>query len=845
MPSSLSASLTVRLIDQATGPAAKLTSTLKELQKLANGLRGGGSGGGKIAGSFKIDGGVTRDLNKLTKALTSYTSAASAANRSPLNLGNIGAQAAGIAATAKSVSQLSRALSTLNTNSGKLTTGAGGNMNWMARQSAQAQGWARQMQASIAQVRAAQRSLQGGGMGGPWSRRGGMGGLPGLPGAGGVPMHPYGHGYRTREAGRAAVVAGADSAGEEFKQQIAGMTPEQTKRLSGLAGDLTAQFPSLSKTQIEETGRDLRNMVPSFDRAMEMLPAMVKFRTSIQATKGMEQGGQEVQGFIKSMDVLGRTEDSNEMIALMKGVSKAVGVEGRQLPLREYLNMARRSKSAGAALSPEFLTGVAPTFMQDMGGDQFGTSLGTLISQVIGNRGTDASMAAQQKLGIRQSYVSKKKGAGQIVDPKMFMTNPYEWAQKYLLPALSKSGVDINDESAVTQQMSQLFSAQTGSNTMGKFITQRAQAERNKQMYAGAQDYEQTAPQARYRDPRMMYEGSKRAAENVVAPVSKNVLEMINPIVNWATDAMNRVGKNASEDPRLSTALSLGGGAAAAVAAYASGKIMRGMATSFGASMLKKAGVGTSGVPNVAPSAVAPTPGGVGSSGVPKVAPVPNVAPSGPGLAARALPMLGKGLNAAFLANALTNVIGSSIEQFGVREASGPGSTAAARRARQDMNERYGMSTGAGGRTMPTPAVKGAIGDAAAATPPPATPTIDPSGITGGKSAIDDVKTSLDAINSTPVSPKLDTSSLGTAESAAQNVKSAFDGLSGISVSPTVDTSSLDAAIVKANELKSILSSIGGLAAGAGSAIGAAAGKAASALATSRGASLQDRPTTG
>lgn len=91
------------------------------------------------------------------------------------------------------------------------------------------------------------------------------------------------------QATRYAVEEGAKTQQETNRQSNAGMTAEQIAVLDKRATELSAQYPSVDATAVRTMGRDARNMMPDFDKAMEILPDLVQARVMLQASKGVQR----------------------------------------------------------------------------------------------------------------------------------------------------------------------------------------------------------------------------------------------------------------------------------------------------------------------------------------------------------------------------------------------------------------------------------------------------------------------------------------------------------------------------------------------------------------------------
>jgi len=304
-------------------------------------------------------------------------------------------------------------------------------------------------------------------------------------------------GYATQRGVRGGLMAGGEAQREEFRKEMAGITPAESAKLRQASLDATGRYKSLDVTKVSELGRNLYNLMGNMDKGLDLLDPFAKMLTVIQSTKGVKAAETELDSLAKSLDIMGRQEDPQRVRKLLDMVTKAVQVEGNQLKVGDFLTFARRSKLAGLTLSDDFLGQIAASGIQEMGAANFGTQLGTTLSQVANNRGTSASKLVQAEYGLREMEPTyhtrgKKKGKlkgsepGNVAGRDLLMTNPFEWAQQHLVPALLKKGVDIKDEAKVGQILGDMFSNQNVASMMTRFVTQAEQYKRNKELYERA-----------------------------------------------------------------------------------------------------------------------------------------------------------------------------------------------------------------------------------------------------------------------------------------------------------------------------------------------------------------------
>lgn len=533
MPS-LTSQLIISLVDKVSGPAKGAAGSLKGVASAANQISGNAKGAETLASN----------LDKVAKAANRLKGSAKAIAWGDTFQGEIDK----LRLTSREIDKLTRDYQRFQqTLRGTRAASAIGALD----------DWRRNAIANIHAVRKAtddaersrERMMRG------W--RGGARFAAGTLGVGGA-------GYAAQRGIRGTIRAGGELEREGGRAYLAGMTPSEAVKAQAMARDASRKYPSIDAAQIMERLRSLRSFTGDFDKGAKLLDDQLQGLTVLQSVKGKDQAMDQMQQFMRGMDVLGKNEDPAVVGRLTNAYVKALGVDP-DLNMGQFSQFARKSKSAGAALSDDFLGSIVPTFMQDLGGPEMGTALGTLVSQAVSGRGTEQSKAFMKKAGLRD-----KKG--KIVDPDLLLSNPYDWVNKYAPDAMKRMKLDPAKDADVTKFMSDAFSAQTASNIMGKFMTQRDQAERNKGLYAKAPDMKDSAGKLREVDPFVAAEGFMAQLRNLGSALAEGPLKSAVPMLNSFTDAIARLTDTLSKNPDLASkagwAATAAGGTAAGVGGW-------------------------------------------------------------------------------------------------------------------------------------------------------------------------------------------------------------------------------------------------------------------------------------
>lgn len=373
--------------------------------------------------------------------------------------------------------------------------------------------------------------------------------------------------YLTGILGTEALSASSERRREIFRQRMAGIPQGEQDKLYGKSEALGAQYPSIPITGIMELSRGAYSVMGDAERAGGILQRMVESLVVMQSARGPGAAAQQLIGLVRGLDNLGVNKDGqvgiDQVNQMIDAATRAAQVDPDFDP-EKFFQFARATKTAGPALSMDFLTR-APVYIQDMGDGATGNSLAMAFKafalEAVGSAGGKKYLAERDRLGIRKN--------GKLVDGDMFGSNPDEWVLKYLVPALQKDGVDLNNDTSVAAAVGKLSGNTTATGFLTRIITQREQVERWLKMMDQAIGTD-AAKDVRAEDPFVGWESFKKALENLSSALIP--IDHINAGINGLADGINKLASAAEESPLL-TALGMG---AAGGAAYKGGKFALG-----------------------------------------------------------------------------------------------------------------------------------------------------------------------------------------------------------------------------------------------------------------------------
>ncbi|WP_223613598.1 phage tail tape measure protein [Phyllobacterium calauticae] len=387
--------------------------------------------------------------------------------------------------------------------------------------------------------------------------------------------------YMVNNLGREAVTASSERQREYFRQKMANIPEKEREQMFQRSSELSQQYPSVNITDIMEMARSARNTMGSTEQGMKILDGMVRAMVTLQSSKGVDAATDQLMRMLRGIDNLGKNSNGDigvkNVLDIIDGVTKAAQIEGADLDPGKMFEFARRAKIAGPGLSTDFLMTTAPAFMQDMSAEGFGSALSSAYQAfVIGANSNSGkvNINEQRRLGLR-----KGEGNGDLVGSDLFGTNPYQWVKEYLMPALTKDGVDLNNETAVSKAVAKTTKNTNASGMLTRMITQSDQTERLINLYGRSMGTD-AADQARFQDPFVAYKGFLESFKNLAAAVGESAMPVIVPGLNAISDAVNSFSAMVKAgDPTVATGLGVAGVGAAAFGTYKVGAAIYGLIT--------------------------------------------------------------------------------------------------------------------------------------------------------------------------------------------------------------------------------------------------------------------------
>jgi hypothetical protein len=706
--------LTVRLIDDVTRPARSVAQALKDAERAAKDVAKGMAGTGATPR-------LVSDLQKIKATRADIATVADAWNAYR--------KSAGLAGDAT---------------------------KWTRAQVADVRSWERQ---TVGELRAVKREQEAFNRGVARAAANAPSTRPRL----GPMLAGLGAGYQATRAGGAAWKQGSEVGHERARMHASGMSPAEIEEAQTRAFELSKQVRLVNVGEAMHTIRNIRSVVGDMHEALEVAGPIMKMRATVQATHPHAAVAEDFDQLIKGMEIKGVTQDMGKFNHYIEGMTKALNVFGDTLKPFQYYEMFKYGRQATSRLSDDFMLSIAPTLAQELGGSSTGNALSGFNSTIVGGRMKNVAMQAFNELGlVDMSKVIKTKTdsikgikPGGMKETGLAATNPYEWVQKVLRPAMEAKGMTPEQ---MNDMLPRLFGDRVVSQLVGILLNQQGRIEKDKRMVDGAKgtdaldNYLKNDPQAGLK---ALQESTNTLLSTLTSPLMPAASQGMSMLASGITSLTGVLQNN----PGVAELTALTAGVAGLGAAAGGAKLVKDVLTGGGASVALN---GSAAALNVSAEALTAAAARLGAPGVPGPLTGPGGAAPGAATGAAAggvlarmlsgLPTLAGVAATGAALGAGINYMGGNILDIGLTPEQ------ATEKGRKRRSLEYSHNPGGSSREQDDRLKKLLRGDGGSTTP-----KVDTSALDGFVTKADDAKGKLDGLNAT-VKPNVDSSSVQEAK---------------------------------------------------------------------------------
>ncbi len=305
------------------------------------------------------------------------------------------------------------------------------------------------------------------------------------------------------------LLQGPINAAKEYTHQLelmnqAGMSHAEIMRAINTSYGMLKSTPTAGLSETLKTIRELRGVFVHPDDAFQYAAPVMQADAVLSAQlPGISKGRLHDEAYqaAKAIEMANGVRSPAEFMKQLEMMTKAMVAFGGRVTAKDFLGTTKYARVAGQGWDDNFRYNLLPTLIQEMKSGGSGGGMGgpgnalmSLYAQVV--QGTIAQRFLPQwikdglinKSQIVWNKVGSAKGIkpGAVMGSEEFASNPYKWAQDYMMPALQKSGVNMQDQSQVIGAVSKFGFNRTAAQVIAMMLTQQYKFKRNEELVAQA-----------------------------------------------------------------------------------------------------------------------------------------------------------------------------------------------------------------------------------------------------------------------------------------------------------------------------------------------------------------------
>lgn len=267
----------------------------------------------------------------------------------------------------------------------------------------------------------------------------------------------------------------------------------------GTTDSLENQAKLIAKNTKGTTYTDALNLITetqaitgNVEHTEKLAPLLGKLRFGLETYmssngKGEGHGAdaeKQFQDIVKVMEMRGlmRNFTDEKMEKMADLFAKSFIASGGMVKPSDFLAMMKTGGTAAKSVGDDFMFALGH-IMQEKGGSRSGTALMSEYQNLVAGRMPQQIAETLKGLGLLQPnaiHYGKtghitKVDAGGMVDSPLLQSRPDLYLQKYILPALAKSGVDMGDQNSVLMKLNGLSGQRTASDFLAQMYLEHEQ----------------------------------------------------------------------------------------------------------------------------------------------------------------------------------------------------------------------------------------------------------------------------------------------------------------------------------------------------------------------------------
>ncbi|GJE51808.1 hypothetical protein GOFOIKOB_4872 [Methylobacterium tardum] len=259
---------------------------------------------------------------------------------------------------------------------------------------------------------------------------------------------------------------GAELAHEIQGLRNAGRSAHEIAEGIKAATDAISELPTSTMVNGIKLLNETTGAFGDYHHALENLTFNSKLADVLKNTVHVEDPTHALGSMIKALEIRGSASNPETYRREAEKLTQAMTFFGGRLKPEDIYTFASNAQVGIRQLNERFLTRIAPSMIQELGGDKVGTGLTAFRTIISGRKISDNAQAAEWvKLGLvnKNMLIKNKMGdvkgwkEGAVENTRGAYQDPLQWMEDTILPKLQKRGVDLTDPIKLGAALNTLF----------------------------------------------------------------------------------------------------------------------------------------------------------------------------------------------------------------------------------------------------------------------------------------------------------------------------------------------------------------------------------------------------
>lgn len=359
---------------------------------------------------------------------------------------------------------------------------------------------------------------------------------------------------------------GADLAHEIQGMRNAGRSAHEVAEGIEAATAAIAKLPTASLVTGIKLLNETTGAFGDYHHAVENLEFNSKLADVLKNTVHVEDPAHAIGSLIKALEIRGSAVDPAKYRRESEMLTQAMTFFGGRLKPEDIYTFASNAQVGIRQLNERFLTRIAPSLIQELGGDKTGTGLTAFRTIIGGRKLSDNAQAAEWvKLGLvdRKMLIKNKMGDtkgwkdGAVIKTREAYQDPLQWMEDEVLPRLKNNGVDIADPIKLGQALNTLFknTKANGFVTAISGLVDRTRLKKDEALINKVLSVDDNYDSSLLNDPRLAQFAAKSALGNMGSALTLPLMKPLAQGLIAIARALNQVSAALMRSPGAAKAL--------------------------------------------------------------------------------------------------------------------------------------------------------------------------------------------------------------------------------------------------------------------------------------------------